>query len=71
MLIAIPVAALLNDTLLPYLLSQAIGTFSTGSLDQLLQFLWLAAGVAIIGIGINLLGFQSAIMRRFLHRHDR
>ena len=70
MLIAIPVAALLNDTLLPYLLSQAIGTFSTGSLDELSQFLWLAAGVAVIGVGINLLGFQSAIVHESSVRRD-
>ncbi len=70
MLIAIPVAALLNDTLLPYLLSQAVGTFSTGSLDELSQFLWLAAGVAVIGVGINLLGFQSAIVHESSVRRD-
>lgn len=70
MLLAIPFAFLLNDTLLPYLLSQAVGTFTTGSLDQLSLFLWLAAGAAIIGVGLNLLGFQAAIVHESSVRRD-
>ncbi|MFZ1360464.1 MAG: ABC transporter ATP-binding protein [Candidatus Saccharimonadales bacterium] len=70
MLVATPLAFLLNDTLLPYLLSQAIGTFSTGSLDQLSHFLWLAVGVAIAGVSLNLLGFQAAIIHESSVRRD-
>lgn len=70
MLIAIPLAFLFNDTLLPYLLSQAVGTLSGGTIEQMTQFLWIAAGVAIIGVGLNLSGFQAAIIHESSVRRD-
>ncbi len=70
MLIAIPGAFLLIDTFLPYFLSQAVGTFATGSTAQLTHFLWLAAGAAGIGVGLNLLGFQAAIVHESSVRRD-
>ena len=70
MLIGIPSASLFTDTLLPYFLSQAVGTLSGGTIEQITQFLWLAAGVAIVGVCLNLLGFQSAIMHESSVRRD-
>ena len=61
MLISIPIAALLLDTLLPYFLTQAIGTFTSQNTELLYTFLITAGVVALIGVGLNLLGFQSAI----------
>lgn len=61
MLLCIPVSSLLIDTAIPYLLSQAVGTFSGGSSEELSQLLWLAVGAAILGVSLNLAGFQSMI----------
>ena len=60
MLMCIPIAALLLDIFLPYLLSQAIGAFST-NVQSVWYYLWIAAGAAIVGVSFNLIGFQSAI----------
>jgi len=61
MLLCIPLAALFLDLLLPYVLSMAVGTFATGNQEQLRQLLWQAAGIGILGVVINFIGFQSAI----------
>lgn len=61
MLFCIPLAALFLDLLLPYVLSMAVGTFATESREQLWQLLWQAAGIGILGVGLNLAGFQAAI----------
>ncbi len=70
MLIGIPVASLLIDTALPYFLSQAIGTLTTGDMGLLWHFVSIAAGVAVLGVTINLVGFQSAIHHESLVRRD-
>ncbi len=61
MLILIPVAATLIDSLLPYFLSLAIGSLSTntGSLDLIL---WSAAGVGLLGALLNFAGFRSMVI---------
>ncbi len=62
MLICIPLAATLLDLLLPYALSMAVGHFATGDQAALADLLWISAGIAIAGVGLNLIGFQSAIV---------
>ncbi|MDB5187438.1 MAG: putative transporter ATP-binding protein [Candidatus Saccharibacteria bacterium] len=63
-LIAIPAAALLIDTLLPYFLSQTIGSLAANDKDSVVRFTLLAASVGISGAIVNLVGFQA------LTRHE-
>ena len=58
MLFAIPIAALLIDTLLPYFLAQAIGGLTEGDQERVTQQLWIAGGIGMAGAALNLLGFQ-------------
>lgn len=60
-LFTVPLAALMLDTLLPYALSVTVGQLTEGSYDSISQMIWLAAGIGIIGVGLNLIGFQSLI----------
>lgn len=62
-LIAIPIAALIIDTLLPYFLAQAIGQLSSGDHEALVEGLLIAGGVGLFGAIINTIGFQ-ALMRQ-------
>ena len=70
--IAIPAAALLLDTALPYFLSQAVATLAQNG-EGLQHFLLLAGIVAGIGVLFNLIGFQafikheSDVRRNLLH----
>ena len=63
MLVFIPLSSLALDTILPLMLSQAIGTLDPASTSEisLSTFLWLAVAAAIAGIAFNLIGFQSMI----------
>lgn len=61
MLISIPLAALLLDTIVPYFLSLAIGTFSDGNANKLSEYLWFAGIAAGLGVLFNLIGFQVAV----------
>lgn len=70
MLIGIPIALLLFDTLLPYYLSQAVGTLTTRDTDALDHFLFLAGATAVIGVIVNLIAFQSAIHHESNVRHE-
>lgn len=70
MLVTIPSAALLLDTLLPYFLSQAVGALAAGNADRLPQYLTIAAGIGIAGVALNLLGFQTAIRHEIRVRRD-
>ncbi len=60
MLLCIPLSSLMQDTFLPYVLSQAVNTFTTQNTEALGGLLLLAGVIAIIGVVLNLLGFQSA-----------
>lgn len=60
-LLAIPCAALLIDTLLPYFLAQAVGGLTTHDQTYINQSLLWAGIVAGIGLGLNLLGFQMLL----------
>ncbi|HRQ97945.1 MAG TPA: ABC transporter ATP-binding protein [Candidatus Saccharibacteria bacterium] len=70
MLIGIPIAALFINTALPYFLSLAVGTLTTGDSNALWQFIALASGAAIVGVILNLVGFQSAIHHESHVRRD-
>lgn len=69
MMIAIPLAALLLDTALPYFLAQAIGTLSHDTAN-LQQYLILAGIVAILGVVINFTGFQTAVRHEATIRQE-
>lgn len=70
MLIGVPAAALLIDTAVPFFLSQAVGTFASGNTPDLWRYIWLAAGAAVIGVSLNLAGFQAAIQHESAVRRD-
>lgn len=70
MLLCIPLAALCLDTLLPYLLSQAVGTFADKDAALLWHILGLASLVACTGVLLNLIGFQSAVHHEVRVRND-
>ena len=61
MFTCVPLAALFLDLLVPYILSMAVGTFATGDKALLAQLLWTATGVGLIGVSLNLTGFQFAV----------
>lgn len=60
MAICIPSASVLLDTIAPYFLSMAVGTLSTGSSSTLYSSLWFAGISALIGVLINVTGYQVA-----------
>ena len=57
MLVAIPLGAALIDSILPYLLSEAIGAINTS--DKLYPLLISAAIIGLIGAVCNFIGFRS------------
>lgn len=68
MLCCIPLAALLLDTIVPYFLSQAIGTFADNDRTAMAQYLWFAGGFVALGVLFNIIGFQVAIRHEALIR---
>ena len=70
MLIAIPIGALLIDTLLPYFLAQAIGGLTESNQAIVSQALWLATGVGVAGAILNLWGFQAMVQHESYVRAD-
>ena len=65
-----PLAGLLLDTLLPYFLTQAVGTFTSNNTELMWQLLTVAAVVALVGVGLNFLGFQSLVHHQVRVRSD-
>ncbi len=62
MLFAIPVGAAVIDSILPYVLAQAIGELSgQNNGSNLTNILWLAAGVGLIGAILNYVGFRTLV----------
>ncbi len=61
MLVAIPVAVMLIDTLLPYFASQAIGSLATQDNSQVIKNLSIAAILGIIGVILNYIGFRAMV----------
>lgn len=70
MLIFIPLASLTLDTILPYILSQAVNTFTSQDTDTLYQLLTTAGVIALVGVAMNFTGFQSAIVHESKVRTD-
>lgn len=70
MLFAIPVAALLLDTALPYFLSQAVGTLANSESTKLNYYLLLAGAVSAAGVVFNLIGYQAGIRHEIRVRHN-
>lgn len=70
MLLLIPMGVLLIDTVLPYFLSQAIAGIASGNARDIQPFLWISAGIGLVGAIINFIGFRTmvhhegAVMRR-------
>ena len=60
-LIAIPLAALFIDTLLPYFFSQVIGGLTHHSKQEVVTSLIAAGAVGLTGVIGNLIGFQALI----------
>ncbi len=60
-LIAIPLASLLIDTLLPFFFSQAIGGLTANNQAEVTRSLIVAGLVGFIGVVINYIGFQSLV----------
>lgn len=60
-LIAIPLASLLIDTLLPFFFSQAIGGLTASNQTEVTRSLIVAGIVGLIGVAINYVGFQSLV----------
>lgn len=60
-LIAIPLASLLIDTLLPFFFSQAIGGLTASNQTEVTRSLIVAGIVGFIGVVINYVGFQSLV----------
>lgn len=60
-LIAIPLASLALDMLLPYVLSQAVGTFGGGQFTSLPSLLTIGGGLALVGLTLNMVGYQAMV----------
>ena len=60
-LIAIPIGATIIDSILPYVLSQAIGELTKNG-DGFINLLWIAGGVGLAGALLNFIGFQSLMI---------
>lgn len=60
MLLSIPIAATIIDSLLPYFLSQAIGELSSGS-GHIDKYLWYAGMAGIAGALLNFIGFRAMV----------
>jgi ATP-binding cassette subfamily B protein len=59
MLIMIPVGATIIDSILPYFLSQAIGSISLNNYDEMKTFLIYGGIIGVIGATLNFIGFQA------------
>lgn len=59
MLIMIPVGATIIDSILPYFLSQAIGSIGNNDYDQMKSFLVFGGAIGIVGAALNFIGFQA------------
>ncbi len=59
MLFFIPVGATVIDSILPYFLSQAIGTIGSASSSELTKLLIISTLVGLVGAILNFIGFQA------------
>lgn len=63
-LFCIPLASLVLDTLLPFFLSQAVGGLTAQNQDLVTQNIIITVVISIVGVSLNLIGFQT------LTRHE-
>ncbi len=68
MAIGIPLSAIIFDTIVPYYLSQAIGTFTNRDTHDMHVFIVLAAVAAFVGLIVNVIGYQSSARHESLVR---
>ncbi len=61
-LIAVPLATLFIDTLLPYFFSLAIGGLANRDQEEVITFLAVAAGFGLMGVMLNFTGFRALIL---------
>lgn len=61
MLVAIPAGAMLIDSVLPYLLSEAIGAVTANDFEGMKRLLWIAGGAGLLGALANFVGFQAMV----------
>ncbi len=69
-LISIPLAAVILDTVVPYLISLAIERLTIADFAGFQNQMILVGVVAICGVAFNLLGFQSAVTHESAVRAD-
>lgn len=69
MLIATPAATLLLSTVLPYFLSQAVGTFASGG-EKLDHYLFWATVIGAVGVVLNFLVFQTTVRHEAVVRQE-
>jgi ABC-type multidrug transport system fused ATPase/permease subunit len=60
MLISIPTATVILDTVVPYQISMVIGTLNSAGINHLFDQIIPVIILAAIGVGFNLLGYQVA-----------
>lgn len=60
-LIAIPIAVLLINTLMPYFLSLSIGGLTGKNQLEIWNNLWIAIIIGVIGVILNYIGFQALV----------
>ena len=60
-LVAIPLAALLIDTLLPYFFSQVLGSLTESNTEGIVRNIVIASVVGVVGVALNLTGFQLLV----------
>ena len=70
MVIFIPFASLLLDTVTPYLLATAVGAITGGTIATVHQYLIFAAIAAFVGVIFNFIGFQTAIRHEAVVRRN-
>lgn len=60
MVISLPIASVILDTLVPYFLSLLVGAIGSGNSDQFNNQLAWVGILALVGVGFNLLAYQTA-----------
>ncbi|PID33222.1 hypothetical protein CR969_01925 [Candidatus Saccharibacteria bacterium] len=58
---SIPIGAALIDSALPYALSQAIGGLTANHQSEIINWLWIAGAIGLIGASLNFIGFRSMV----------
>lgn len=70
MLICLPLASVILNTIVPYYLSLAIGALGSGDMSGYNDRLFWIGGLALFGVGVNLLAYQIATFYEAKIRRD-